>query len=189
MPESQLLNDRRYGLTEGAVLSRRLISQISNRYGFARIDAVLESPRAPVATRLQVKCGDRNWIISLNNAIHPLPNWFLPTVGELTRLLGLLSGWNSYSAKSIASENAAAALEVLINLSDFNTPPPTVVPRVQGNIQLEWHVGEVDIEIYVDSPDSVQFFAEDASDDLTAEGSLLGREQELREWFGRLTSD
>lgn len=189
MPESQLLNERKYRLTEEAVLSSSSISQISNRDKFAWIDAVLETPRARVATRLQVKCGDRNWIISLNDATRPLPNWFLPTVEELTRLLGLTSGWNSHSAKSIASENAAAALGVLIDLLEFNTPSPTVVPRVQGNIQLEWHVGEVDIEIYIDSPDSVQFFAEDTSNYLTAEGALLGREQELREWFGRLTSD
>jgi len=68
-------------------------------------------------------------------------------------------------------------------------PPPTVVPRVQGNIQLEWHSGDIDIEIYIDAPDSVRFFAYDAKNVVTAEGSLVGREQELREWLERLASD
>ena len=78
---------------------------------------------------------------------------------------------------------------LLGGLLDFDTPPPTVVPRVQGNIQLEWHTEHIDVEIYIDSPDSVHFFAEDATKELFAEGHLVGREEELRAWLKRLVSD
>ena len=78
---------------------------------------------------------------------------------------------------------------LLGGLLDFDTPPPTVVPRVEGNIQLEWHTEHIDIEIYIDSPDSVHFFVEDATKDLFAEGPLVGREEELRPWLKRLASD
>lgn len=189
MPESQLLNDRVYGSAEAAIFSQKLISDSSSADGFAETDAFFSTHRAQVATRPQVRCGDRNWTVSGSSATHKLPKWLLPSVNDLAGILALPPGWNSHSAKPINWQNAVAALVVLSDLSDFNTPPPAVVPRVQGNIQLEWHMGEIDIEIYIDSPDSVQFFAEDSLRDLTAEGSLVGRKQELREWLGLLASE
>ena len=82
-----------------------------------------------------------------------------------------------------------AALKLLVDIMDIDTPPPLVVPRVQGNIQLEWHTDQVDIEIYIDSPESVRFFAEDPMEDRFVEGSLAGREEELRAWLARLASE
>ena len=82
-----------------------------------------------------------------------------------------------------------AALKLLGDLLDFDTPPPGVVPRVQGNIQLEWHTDHLDIEIYIDSPDSIRFYAEDTSTGHFAEGPLAGDGNELSAWLGQLASD
>jgi len=34
-------------------------------------------------------------------------------------------------------------------------PPPQIVPGPNGDLQIEWHCGDVDIEIHVISPNKV----------------------------------
>ena len=189
MPEALLLNDREYSSPEAAILSSRMISPVSTPDVSACTGAVFGTQRARMPARPLVSCGLQNWTVSVSNATVQLPTWFLPSVKALVDLLNLPPGWNSHSAKRIAPQNATAALVVLGGLLDFDTPPPTVVPRVQGNIQLEWHSDRIDIEIYIDSPHSVRFFAEDAAKERFAEGPLSGREEELRTWLERLASD
>jgi hypothetical protein len=58
---------------------------------------------------------------------------------------------------------------------------------VQGGIQLEWHTAKVDIEIYIDSPDKVSFFAEDVESGETFEGPLPGRQEALKAWVHRIS--
>ena len=189
MPETLLLNDREYSSPEAAILSSRLISPVSTPDVSAGTGAVLATHGARMAARPLVSCGLENWTVSVNDATFQWPNWFLPSVKALVDLLNLPPGWNSHSAKRIAPQNATAALVLLGSLLDFDTPPPTVVPRVQGNIQLEWHSDQIDIEIYIDSPHSVRFFAEDATNEHFAEGPLAGHEEEIRAWLERLASD
>ena len=188
MPEALLSNDRDYGSPEAAILSTRSIAPVSTPDVSAGTSAVLTTPGARMPARPSVSCGLANWTVSVSNATDQLPPWFLPSIEALVDLLNLPAGWNSYSAKRIAPQNAKAALVLLGRLLDFETPPPMVVPRAQGNIQLEWHTDHIDIEIYIDSPDRVRFFAEDATKELFAEGPLKGHENELRGWLVRLTS-
>lgn len=61
------------------------------------------------------------------------------------------------------------------------------ISRVNGSIQLEWHSKQLDIEVYVDSPTGVRFFAEDATDGEVAEAPLVGHEEELQNWLKRLS--
>jgi hypothetical protein len=42
-----------------------------------------------------------------------------------------------------------------------NTPAPAVVPTVAGGVQLEWHIGCVDIEIRIQRPDPIRVYASD----------------------------
>ena len=193
MAENIVLNRRTYSTAEAAILSQRLISPASNPDVFVGTAAVFGSPSVRVPSRLRVVYGDSRWTISPSNAmrlgIRPLPTWFLKSVDNLVHLLDLEPGWNSHSAKPVARRNVETAFGVLVVLLDFNLPPPMVVPRVQGNIQLEWHTGNIDIEIYIDSPDSVYFYAEDIAEDLTSEGSLPDYGQELREWARALADD
>ena len=189
MPEALLLNDREFGSPEAAIFSTRSIIPVSTPDASAATGAVFATPGGRMPARTLVSCGLANWTVSVSNATSQLPTWFLPSVKALVDLLNLPAGWNSYSAKRIAPQNAKAALVLLGNLLDFDTPPPAVVPRVQGNIQLEWHTDHIDIEIYIDSPDDVRFFAEEATKELFAEGPLAGRENELRGWLERIASD
>jgi hypothetical protein len=62
-----------------------------------------------------------------------------------------------------------------------------VVPRVRGGIQLEWHTETGDIEVYIDSPDKVTFFAEHTETGESTEAPLAGNEKVLKAWVQRIS--
>ncbi len=102
-------------------------------------------------------------------------------------LLDLPAGWNSYSAKPIARQNAARAIQLLIEFVQPGTPSPAVIPTVRGGIQLEWHTKGTNLEIYIESPDNVSFFAERIGRDEMCEAPLAGHEHELKSWLERIS--
>ena len=108
---------------------------------------------------------------------------FLKSVEAVTDLLSLPPGWNSYSAQPIAPQNAARAIQLLAEFLGPETPLPAVIPMVRGGIQLEWHTKRANVEIYIESPNNVSFFAEKVGSGKSSEGSLPGHEHELRLWL------
>jgi hypothetical protein len=87
----------------------------------------------------------------------------------------------------IAPQNASQAIELLAEFLGPDTPAPLIVPRVQGGIQLEWHTGATDIEVYIDAPGKVSFCAEQAGTNEMVEGILSGNENVLRAWVNRIS--
>lgn len=85
---------------------------------------------------------------------------YVQTAKKLVELLELPGGWNSYNAKPITRENVSFALSLLAEVMRKNTPMPHVVPKVRGGVRLEWHRQGMDIEIDIDSPERVSFFAD-----------------------------
>ena len=189
MPDALMVRDREYGSPETALLSTAGLARISEPHVGAGTGAVFSTPPSRSRARPQISCGSKNRMVRVSNATLPLPTWFRPSLTALVDLLNLPPGWNSHSAKPIKPENVAAAVQLLGALLGSDMPPPTVVPRVKGNIQLEWHTKRIDIEVYIDSPNRVHVLAEDVSDGEVAEGSLAGREGELKNWLKRLSSD
>ena len=189
MPEALILHDHEYGLPQTAPLSRGRISSASVSDPLIGTGTVFSKPRVPFPTRMQVQLSLAERRIHVSNPPHPMPAWFAPSVIALVDLLSLPPGWNSHSAKKIELGNVIAAIVLLGIIMDSDVPPPTVVPRVKGNLQMEWHTEQVDIEVYIDSPSSVRFFAEDATDGEVAEAPLVGHEEELKNWLKRLSSD
>ena len=151
MPDSELRYTN-YGLAEAAILSQRWFST-------EPWTDVLARPEVGTAT---VEPPERLEVVSVVfRAGGPPPRSFLKGVEGVVKLLRLPKGWNSYSAKPIGPPNAIRAIQLLAELLRPETPPPVVVPTVRGGIQLEWHTRGVNIEIYVESPKNVSFFAEE----------------------------
>ncbi len=109
-------------------------------------------------------------------------------VDQMAEILALEEGWNSHSARPVHTENARAAILLLDEILPGAAPAPAVVPRVRGGVQLDWSTNGIDLEVYVDSPSSIRFFAEDLEtgeaiespvDDLTL--PVLGK------WLNRLS--
>ncbi len=112
---------------------------------------------------------------------------YVQTVQTLIELLELPGGWNSYNASPIRKENVNFSVDLLSRLMRVDTPAPQVVPKVRGGVQLEWHTRGVNIEIDIESPERVRFFAENIGN------SQEGVEQEfnenaLEQWIQRLSA-
>lgn len=189
MPEPLIWHDHEYGSPQTALLSRGGISFASNSDPSFGTGTVSLKPRVPFPTRVQVLLRLAERKVHVRNPPDPMPAWFAASLIALVDLLSLPPGWSSHSAKKIELRNVMAAIELLGIIMDSDVPPPTVVPRVKGNLQLEWHTEQVDVEIYIDAPSAVRFFAEDVAKQQVTEGSLSGHEQELKSWLKRLSPD
>lgn len=111
---------------------------------------------------------------------------YVKTVNKLIELLELPGGWNSYNAKPISKENVTFAVALLARLMHTGTPAPHVVPKVRGGVQLEWHTRGINVEIDINSPEQVSFFAED----LRNEREIVEEELDehiLSQWIERLS--
>jgi hypothetical protein len=181
------LRDSGYGLPEAAILSEAWFPASTLPDALAR-SAVVPSrvdPVGPASTRVVIrKCGQE---IAGIHASGVMPRAFAKSVEAVLDLLTLPAGWNSYSAEPVAQHTAIRAIRLLAELLGPDTPQGAVVPTVRGGIQLEWHTKGVNIEVYVESPDEVSFFAEDVAAGETVEEPLAGHEYELRSWLQRIS--
>jgi hypothetical protein len=188
MPDTKILGENEYGLAEAAILSERWLSATTLPDVLARptvMTAAVEQP-TPVLRRVVIRKRGLDLLVEVY-ANHPMSSTFRKSVEAVADLLSLPPGWNSYSAKPIDHQNARQAIRLLAEFLKPNTPPPSVVPTVRGGIQLEWHTGGVNVEIYIESQDDVSFFAEEAGSGNSSEVPLAGHEEELRSWLQRLS--
>lgn len=91
----------------------------------------------------------------------PLPSWSHGLLWKISELGDLETGWDSYGARPVDPECAAAAVDFLLDLLDSSTPQPSIVPTSRGGIQLEWHRLGADLEIEIESPARFHVFFED----------------------------
>lgn len=183
MPDTTIICESEYGLAEAAILSEPWLSAASDVLAQPTVvTAAVEQPAPEVVIR---KRGP-DWVVDVL-ADRPLSWTILKSIEAVAQLLSLPPGWNSYSAKAIAPQNVARGIRLLAQLVEPQTPPPAIVPRVQGGIQLEWHTESIDIEVYIDSPEKVGFFAEHIESGESSEGPLAGREAELKAWVQRIS--
>ena len=188
MPDTVTSQGTRYSLAEAAILAEPWLSTSTSSDVLARPELIPggEEPLLPALRKVVIRKRGLEMSVEVQ-ASRPIPHSFLESIEEVVDLLNLPAGWNSYSAKPIAPRNAIKAIRVLADLLEPATPSPIVVPTVRGGIQLEWHTNGVDIEIYIDSPESVSFFAERLGSEENVELSLDGHEQELKLWLERIS--
>lgn len=92
------------------------------------------------------------------------PKWLPLTVLErMNELLELQPNWDSYGARCLKEQAFETALEILGTVMRPNTSPPTVVPTVEGGIQLEWHQNDIDLEVEVKPEGQVLMFRQGGS--------------------------
>ena len=91
------------------------------------------------------------------------PKWLAPTVERMNELLGLQPNWDSYGARCVEKHAVETALEILGMVMKPSTSPPTVVPTVEGGIQIEWHQNNIDLEVEVKPEGQVLMFRQGGS--------------------------
>ena len=179
---------------EPAVLAQRILStSTSSGEGEAELTRFAYAPVGTSREDLPTPCEVKIWRQSGQAAIKisysgSLASNLREVIEQVANILTLEEGWNSHSAKPIKSENARAVILLLAEILTPSTPPPTVVPRVRGGIQLDWSINGIDLEIYVDSPSSIRFFAENVQSGETLEATVDRDLTELQAWLDRLSS-
>jgi len=186
MPDTTIVGENEYGLAEAAILSEWRLSATTLPDVLARPAVVTAAVEQPISVLQRVVIRKQGGALNVH-ANPPMSPTFRKSVEAVADLLSLPPGWNSYSAKPIDHGSAKRAIRLLAEFLEPNTPPPSVVPTVKGGIQLEWHTKGVDVEIYIESPDEVSFFAEEAGSVKSSDVPLPGHELELRSWLGRLS--
>jgi AbrB family looped-hinge helix DNA binding protein len=116
------------------------------------------------------------------------PPWFVPVATDLMGVLRLERGWNSYAAQPISPRAAGAVLALLSATMDVATPPPAVVPMSRGDIQLEWHLRGMDIEVVVPDEGPVRVWYADLQQHEERELALTDGPEPLREILCELTA-
>jgi hypothetical protein len=86
------------------------------------------------------------------STVEPGPPWLPDLAARLQQLLQLQAGWDSYAAKRPSPMNADAVLDMIRGLNLPQLPLPNVVPTVEGGFQLEWFMGDHELEIEVVTP-------------------------------------
>lgn len=110
--------------------------------------------RIPTTSTRPVVLGD----LQEHRSVHlsePRGQWRDDVVRRLGELVRLERGWDGYRARAVDFATAHFALSMLDRICLPLTPTPEIVPGVSGDLQIEWHLGSVDIELHVKKPYNV----------------------------------
>lgn len=88
-------------------------------------------------------------------------SWIWEVSESLNAILALEENWDSYGAKRVPPKTIVATLQLLFNIMDKNSPSASIVPTPKGNVQVEWHCNDIDLEIEVTADGTYSFFYED----------------------------
>ena len=72
---------------------------------------------------------------------------------RLRPLRDLSEGWDGQTALPIDQRTIATALDVYPRLVGLRAPMPSIVPTVDGGVQLEWHTLRHHVEISIEGTD------------------------------------
>ncbi|MCY3874403.1 MAG: hypothetical protein OXF88_08930 [Rhodobacteraceae bacterium] len=85
------------------------------------------------------------------------------------RLTRLNAGWDGYDGVPVLSGVAEQALRLLEAIGAHTQIAPDVVPLSDGGLQLEWYVGDHEIEVEIDLDCTMRLHHECTADGRTAE--------------------
>ena len=86
------------------------------------------------------------------------PAWQHRVKARLDQLRALPQSWDGYHSVPISPSVAKFVLDVLGSTMPPFTSAPSIVPVSGGGLQLEWHEGGLDIELYVSKPYQAELY-------------------------------
>ena len=87
-------------------------------------------------------------------------------IGRIMSFGALAPNWDSFGARAVDPDCAAAAIAFLTHRVGTYTPLPTAVPTSAGTVQLEWRCNGFEIEIEFTSLFQLRFSFSDVRDRL-----------------------
>lgn len=73
--------------------------------------------------------------------------WLRDVAPRMDQLSALAPGWDSHRARPLDRQVLRDVWMVLERLAEMVPIAPAVVPTVSGGVALEWHRGDIDLEI------------------------------------------
>ena len=99
------------------------------------------------------------FVIARRLVRRPEYRWHKAAVDQLNELVALERGWDGYRAGPVRFDTANFALQMLESACCDDTPCPQIVPGTDGDLQIEWHFENGDIELHVRGPLQVSAWA------------------------------
>ena len=94
--------------------------------------------------------------------------------GALNKLTSLEKGWDGYDGSPVLPRVAEHARLFLEEVQACTKIAPELVPLPNGGLQLEWYVGEVEIEVEIEPDGATTILFECRSDERSEEIALEG---------------
>ncbi|MEP2877960.1 MAG: hypothetical protein ABJL55_05345 [Roseibium sp.] len=102
---------------------------------------------------------------------------------EVICLTKLPKGWDGYRGVPVKPQNAWFALDLIKSLCALGVSKPHVVPGSGGEVQLEWHTKEQDVELLVNEPYKVSAYRFEVETEEEEEIDLTVQYSKVVEWF------
>lgn len=88
--------------------------------------------------------------------------WRSAVMQKLEKLVKLPNGWDGYRAQAVSFDTATFTLQMLESTCSDQVPEPQIVPGVAGDLQVEWHIENIDIELHVRAANNVSAWRSNA---------------------------
>lgn len=99
--------------------------------------------------------------------------WVREVSERFDYLLSLPLGWDGHQAVPIKNEHALAAGKFLSVVMAPDTAAPAIVPTADGGVQVEWHQGGVDVEMFFGDCDDDALYVHDVASGKEWEGPAV----------------
>jgi hypothetical protein len=90
----------------------------------------------------------------------PEPEWKPAVEERLRRLQAYSRGWDGYHGRPPKPSVIAFTRNILQSVMKSNVRAPAIVPLSGGGLQLEWHMGGMDIELAIYAPFNAELSAD-----------------------------
>jgi len=112
--------------------------------------------------------------------------WQATIMQGLLETTALRLNWDSYGGLPTSMASISTAFGFLSQVMDGDTPLPSIVPLSDGGVQLEWHRGEVDIEVTFPVTDAPEVYLYDTVTGNEIETTPWSDRQLIRQFIARL---
>jgi hypothetical protein len=101
-------------------------------------------------------------------------DWLPAIIARFNHLLTLERGWDGEGAEQVILDAVRWAVHLVVNAAALGTPAPSIVPDAAGDLQIEWHLGDLDVEIATQPQGRYEVLFEDrqTGEDWEYEGGL-----------------
>lgn len=105
---------------------------------------------------------------------------------RLQELLRLEPGWDGYRAKPINLQLAIYSQNIISAVCSKHTPRPSIVPGTNEDLQIEWHVNGVHVEVHVRGPNDAIAYYENEAENQSEELQMKADFRTLATWIADL---